>query len=327
LSYLPADAERRPLRRPITRTEFALLVALMTINGAFAVLLHNGTPLAHDYVVFLKAAAGGIGGFYYLPLILPVFTVLLSLPFALGFFLWNTINIGGLWLGGRVFGGKLAPAFLSYQAVYCLFYGQIVGWVAGSLALMDRALAYKRWLYAGGLWALACIKIQLGFPVGLAMLLVADIPHIARLRVILGAGLAFMVGFALYPNWLNDIYYASQTVGVNTFGSISLWRYIGAWSLLVWLLIGRVPRERRVAFVLTATALSLVYFQQTDLLLLYLFPVGYWALLGNLGYLMIFYGWQALPLMALTAAGIYGMLVWRGVRFGRGVTQKQSISP
>lgn len=286
-----------------------MAVAIITsILLGFGMLDATGIGIAYDWEIFYNTTERDYTyGFYYGPWILPLFHLLALLPFTLSYVAWNALNLVMLWFALRIFGGRVPIALLCYQSVYCLFYGQIVGLVAGALALMWWCLLKKRFVLAGLLFALASAKPQIGFIVGATLILLADISWFSRLKVLFVSSLPVLASAIWYPNFIADVYYGTTTA-VNSFGSVSLWQYIGAWALLLWLptLLVPMPPGKRLVAVLTTTALSLPYFQQTDLLLLFALPVGWVGLLGNLGYLMIFFGWGALPLLVIVPLVVYG---------------------
>jgi hypothetical protein len=191
-----------------------------------------------------------------------------------------------LWLALRIFGGNVPVALLSYQSFYCLFYGQIVGLLAGALALLWWSLVAKRVWLAGVMLALACTKVQLGVPMGLTLLLLANVTWLGRLKALLVAGLVALVSILLYPSFLVDVYYAALATPPNNLGSVSLWRYVGA------------------------AALSL--------------PVGWLGLLGNVGYAMVFIGWRALPLLVIVPLVAYGWVFASHIRQRHTIAEKSA---
>lgn len=320
---LPTQHIRARLTRPPARGEFIALVIVAVLAVGFGVLEATGTPIAHDYELFYNTAERDYTyGFYYGPWILPLFSLLALLPLSVSFIVWNLLNIVMLWGALRVFGGNIPVALLSYQSFYCLFYGQIVGLIAGALALLWWSLQARRVWLAGLMFALAAAKPQLGLPIGVTLILLADISWFNRIKVVFVSSLPVLASVIWYPDFITDVYYGA-IYELSSLGSISLWRYVGAWSLLVWLPVLFVPLTpgRRLVAVLAATALSLPYFQQTDLLVLYALPVGWVGLLGNLGYLMAFIGWGALPLMVIVPLVTYG---WVFVSHVRGQTQSRT---
>ena len=91
----------------------------------------------------------------------------------------------------------------------------------------------------------------------------------------------------VYPGWPLEVYNLLLNNPPNDRGSISLWRWFGAWSLLLWVppLVLRLSPERRTLALVAASTLAIPYFQSNDLLWLLVMPIGWIGLLGNLGYL------------------------------------------
>lgn len=300
LFELPTENIAARLQRPPGRTELFAIAVIGAIWLGFGLLSLQGVGIAYDWSIFYNTAVRDYTGFYYGPWILPLYHLLALLPFAPSYIAWNLINLVMLWLAARMFGGNMAVMLLSYQSIYCLFYGQIVGLVAGALALMYWALLRERYILAGLLFALASVKPQIGFVMGVTFILLANTSWFNRIKVVFVSSLPVLASVIWYPDFIADVYYG-RTSPPNDLGSISLWQYIGAWALVLWLptLLLRLSPGKRVIAVLITTALTLPYFQQTDLLLLYALPTGLLGLLGNIGYLMIFLGWRALPLVVI----------------------------
>jgi hypothetical protein len=107
-----------------------------------------------------------------------------------------------------------------------------------------------------------------------------------------------------------------QTAPPNDEGSISAWRWLGAWALVLWLppIFFKLIRIKRFYLLLSANALALPYFQQTDLLMLFVMPLGWWATLGNIGYLLPVFGWQALQVLVVIPMLLYCVLFVKGMR-------------
>ncbi|MEM9953147.1 MAG: glycosyltransferase family 87 protein [Chloroflexota bacterium] len=301
------DNMRERLLKPPARAEFVVLSAVSVLAACFAYLITQGMDLAVDYGVFLEAVEGDYTGFFYAPWSLPIFTVLSWLPLPISYLIWNMINILLLWIAVRVFGGNLPITMIGYQMIYCLFYGQIVGLLAGVIALFWVALLHRRFVIAGLLLTIAAIKPQLGVPMAVALLLLTDMTWWHRFKVVVISLVPAILSLLLYPNFIVDVYQAYLETPPNTFGSISLWRYIGAGALLLWIPTLTLPMSfgRRLVAILATTALSSPYFQQTDLLLLYAMPIGWVGLLGNVGFLMGRFGWWALRLPIIVPLIVY----------------------
>ncbi|MEM6528882.1 MAG: hypothetical protein AAF653_11360, partial [Chloroflexota bacterium] len=137
---LPTEHIRRRVLRPLRRGEFLSLVVVLALAVGSGMMAASGVPMAYDYELFLAATEGDYTGYFYMPWALPLFAVLNTLPFALSFALWNVLNVLLLFVAVRVFGGSVPVVLLSYQSFYCLFYGQVVGLLAGAFALMWWAM-------------------------------------------------------------------------------------------------------------------------------------------------------------------------------------------
>lgn len=279
---------------------------LRNLSRAFALLLTLGLSVAFvltgviapDYRTYIAAvtdrSSPDFTVYLYGYWLLPVFQLLSLLPLPVGYLVLACGNIAGVWWAVRVFGGSLLIALLSYQMLSVLWYGNVVGVIVGALALMQWSLRRQKWTLAGAAWAVAAAKMQLGLPLGLAIWLLEG-RHPRPLLVLL---LVVAASLALYPGWPLDIVGTAGTA--NTAGNISLWQWVGPLALLLWLRLPRTLPE------ITATlALTSPYFQQGDLLMLLVLPIGWVGLLGNAGFLFAVFEWQALKLMTALPAAVY----------------------
>ncbi len=279
---------------------------LLNLGKAFALLLPLGLAVAFvatgvvapDYRTYIAMVTDRTSpdfvGYLYAYWFLPVFQFLSLLPLPAGYLIWSACNIAGVWWGARVFKGNAIIALLSYQMFTVLWYGNITGIVIGALAVMAWSLQRDRAVVAGLAWAVAATKLQLGLPLGLAIWLLGG----RHPRALLTLLVVVVASLALYPGW------PLEMIGMmglsNTLGSVSLWQWIGPLSLLLWL---RLPRT---LIGITATlALTSPYFQQGDLLMLLVLPVGWLGLLANVGFLYVVYGWDALKLPVVFPAAVY----------------------
>jgi hypothetical protein len=313
---VPARINAR-LRARITPVEvFALLLAFGMALGFASLDATHEIGAFPDYQTFLKTADGVFaspsGGYFYAHSFRPVFSLLDLLPFYVGSVVWSGLNILGIWFAARVFNGNRVLALLNYQMLYVLYYGNIVGVIVGSLALMWWALHSSsriKWELAGLFWAIAATKFQLGIPIGLALFLLVDATAFQRLRVVIVPLVVMLLSLIVYPDWVRALFQTMQTLPPNTQGNLSLWQYFGAITLLLWLptLLPGLTQGRRLVLVACATALALPYFQQTDLLILFVLPVGAIpALLGNLGFpLFALAQWAGLKWLVLIPLGLY----------------------
>ena len=217
------------------------------------------------------------------------------------------INILGVFFAVRVFNGKALIAVISYQMFYSLIYGNITGLIIGGLALCWWGLANRKWYIAGLGIALASAKFQTGITGSLILLLMAEISWKDRFRVMVVPVLIWLMSLVVYPGWPLQLLDNIINHPPDNLGSISLWRWIGPWALLLWLppiLLQLEPRQQFISLV-AVMGLALPYFQQTDLLFLLVMPIGWIGLLGNFGYLMNLYGWISLQLLAILPFIVY----------------------
>jgi hypothetical protein len=215
----------------------------------------------------------------------------------------------------RVFGGKALIAVASYQMFYNLIYGNITGLIIGGLALCWWGLVNRKWHIAGLGIALASAKFQTGLTGSLILLLTAEISWKDRLRVMMVPVLVWVTSLIVYPGWPIQLLDNMINHPPNNLASISLWRWIGPWALLLWLppfFLRLEPQRRFIAFV-AVMGLALPYFQQTDMLFLLVMPIGWIGLLSNLGYFMTLYGWTALQLLAIFPLIVYILALMPGV--------------
>ncbi len=302
------DEVRQRLRARLSRGEVGGLGIALALQIGFIVLYQGGLALAFDYGTFTDTALGDFGGFFYAHWSLPVFALLDSMPFTVGYGLWGLVNIVAMAFALRVFGGNPLIALAGFQMIYCIYYGQIVGVILGGLALMWWGMGVGRWWVAGLGLAVAVTKFQLGVPLGFALWLLADIRWVDRWKVALVPLLVMLVSLLVYPLWPVQLLADFAAEAPNDLGSVSLWRYVGPGVLVLWGLpfMPRLPLHRRLQAVVACMALALPYYQQTDLLALYMLSVGWLGLLGNLGYAMAFFGWQALSWLVVVPLIAYG---------------------
>ena len=289
---------------------FALGFALSMV-GIFAWLNYLGYWEAHDYKVYMLSAHGDFSINYHPYWIVPLFMILDTLPWPAGFALFGLANIIGVFLGTRIFGGHTPLTLLSYQMLYVLGYGNIVGILIGGLAVFWWALAHKRWHLAGAGLILASTKYQIGLSIGIFLFLMAEISWQSRLKVLVVPLIVTAFSLTLYPLWPLDLVEALQRYPPDDKGSITLWKWIGPAALLFWLppLLIPLSKTKRLIALAATTALAIPYFQQTDLLALFMLPVGFLTLLGNLGYLFWFYQWQAMQLLTIVPLSIYAIIL------------------
>ena len=311
---LTTDPEviKQRLKARVGRIEFFAIGLNLGMLGVF-LWVHAQIEFAPwDFATYIQAGGGDYSLNYYAFWIMPLFQILTLFPSPLDFILWNAANIAGVFFAARVFGAKVGTTLLTFQMLYILFFGQIIGILIGGLAISWWGIANKRWNIAGLGLILASAKFQTGFTLGLSLLLIAQISWRDRLRVILVPGIVVLLSLIVYPSWPLELIGTIQKAPPNDWGSITLWRWIGPAALLLWLPALILPIERDLRFIAlaAANALSMPYFQQTDLLTLYILPVG--GLLRLLGYLPLLFPYLqfiSFRLLSLVPLILYGSII------------------
>jgi hypothetical protein len=126
-----------------------------------------------------------------------------------------------------------------------------------------------------------------------------------------------LLSLVLYPNWPLELLANLQNAPPDTKGNIPLWRQFGAYALLLWLppLFLPMKKDHRLAALAAALGLAMPYFQQTDLLALFVLPVGWLTvLLGNLGYLFLWYEWGTFAVFWVIPAFVYLQILLTNIR-------------
>ncbi len=296
----PMEMDDRIKKRIQPLELFGLLFGL----GLAGIIYHynaTGNTAIVDLSAYLRAGHGDYRYYYYAYWFLPFLQVLDKVPFLAAYLVWTAVNLFGVWFAARVFGGRSVLALLSYQMFYLIFYGQISGILIGALGLLTWAVTHKRWDLAGIAFLVAATKPQTGALIGIFILLCAPITWRERLRILPIPAAGMILSLIVYPNWIFQLLQTWQAQPANAFGSISLWQWFGPFCLVLWLpvfLIKMKPDMRFRALVATSM-LALPYFQQADLIVLFVLPCGWLPLLGNLGYLMVPLGWDVLPWLCI----------------------------
>lgn len=306
----PVSMDHRLRSRP-TPWELSALVLALSMSGVFAWIHAQSGGLPYDYDAYISAGQGNLLQHYYMDWILPLYWLFARIPMPWGYLLWSILGILCVYFAARVFGGNTVLVVLSYQMFYVLFLGQITGILIGGLALAWWAMAHKRWYVAGLGFLIAFTKVQIG-ALGLLLWLLADISWKQRLRSLLVPVLASIVLFVINPSWPLDMVARLQRFSPIDWASISLWRWIGPAALLFWLppLLLPLGRPERFLALMAACPLALPYFQQADLLALFVLPIGWLpVLLGNLGYLFVLFQYEVLALLWIVPLVTYAGLV------------------
>jgi hypothetical protein len=283
----------------------------------------------NDYDVYMRAARGELIFFYYPYWALWLFGPLAALPFAWGFSLWGLINVGGVWFATRVFGGRTAPALLAFQMLYVVFLGSVAGLIVGALGLLWWGALRHRWPIVGLALIIASLKIQMGGVLGLILLLAAPLRWRERWLALLIPSAVAALSLLAWPGWPSDLWRYAQATPPNDWGSLSLWRWLGPWALLLWLppLLLPMSQGRRLLALAAANALAAPYYQQTDLLALFALPLGWLPpLLGQLGWLVFFFPPTVLRILAVVPATVYVAALAPVIAHRLGV-QRASPSP
>jgi hypothetical protein len=299
---LDKEILKKRLSKRIVRGEFAGLCLAFGLLCGFAYLQWQGLIYPNDYVIYIRAVEGGAIDYYYAYWMLPVFGLLKILPVPIGYLLWGMLNIAGVWLATRIFGGPMALVLISYQLYYVLFYGQITGVILGGLGLMWIGIVMRRWEFAGLGLVIALTKFQIGIVMGGLLLLFAPLTWRERMRVCIIPIMVFFVSLFVYPRWPWHLLMILQQFPPNDWGNISLWRWVGPYALLLFVpgLVLPLTRSTRFVMLIAAASISLPYFQQTDLLMFFSLPVGWFVLLGYIGYLFPIYGWNVFGTLSLS---------------------------
>jgi hypothetical protein len=184
---------------------------------------------------------------------------------------------------------------------YLLYQGQFTGPAVGALALLWWGLAHRRWNIAGLGLAIAAAKYQTGLTVGLILLLSAHIAWSERIRVLIIPVIVVVLSLLVYPLWPLDALANIRSAPPNDLGSMTLWRWIGPYALLLWLPILAVFIWGKISpiAIIAAMMVSLPYFQQADLMVLFVLPVSWLPFLGNFGYIGGYEFLQALVILPL----------------------------
>jgi hypothetical protein len=284
------------------------------ITAVFAWYRAQGTGFSYDFETYMLAGSGDLRVHYYAFWILPVFRMFALLPSELSFVIWNSLNVLGVFAASRILGGdkRRALALLTYQMFYVLYYGNIIGILIGGLALLWWGLTHQRWHIAGLGLVLALTKYQLGISLGIILWLMAPISWQNRCKVLVVPLMTLLVSLLVYPFWPIDSLRIIFTTPPNSLGNISLWQWIGPFALILWLPPLWFPlaaQQRLVALAATA-ALTLPYFQQTDLLALFVLPLGWLPIAGNLGFFLYAqYAWEGFAVLAVIPLFIYSGII------------------
>lgn len=307
LTLDPDELKRRLLRRLSLAELFALGFALAMI-GVTIWLDHMDRVVLYDFKIFLNTANGVYDGYYYPYWINPLFSLLSNFPFYAAYVIWMLINLAGIFFASRIFGSVPALVLLSYQMLYSIYFGQITGLVAAGMGLIWVGMANKKWWLAGMGLLLAAVKIQSGLMFAILLILFAQISWKDRGKILIIPIVMFFISVIAYPFWPIDRLMYLIASPANSEGSISLWRWIGPYSLLFLILplVIKGNRSKRYLMLLAAIPLAMPYFQQTDLLGLMVLPIGWLAILGgNISYSYVLFDYAGLQFTFIVPLGLY----------------------
>lgn len=302
---LDRDSIDYRLNRRISVLEW--LATAMLVAAAF--LLAILRPWPYDFLNYLNIASGNFNHYYYAYWFVPIFQLLARMPLQASYFLWSILNIVALLYAGRVFGGRTILLLAAFQTFYVLVFGQITGIIIGALALALWGLVHEKPWIAGFGIVIACTKYQIGFPAALAIWALYGGSASNRMRALILPVLIGGLSLVAYPLWPLSVLETVRNFPPNDWGSITLWRWLGPLASVFWLppLLLPLPRDRRLLALLAAIPLAVPYFQQTDLLILFVLPVGWLPLLGVIGVLYKPVGWWMMPALAIIPLIVYGL--------------------
>lgn len=319
----PAEIKQRLTARPKLDEVFTIVFSLSLLAALVFIQRAGNFITYYDLLNFINAGLGNFSHYYYAYWAVPFFSLFAKIPYMDVFILMGIINIFSAWFAIRVFGGKPIPLMVSIHLIYILSQGQIVGILAGGFALFVLGLVFQRWNVAGLGAIIALTKFQLGLIPICALLWLWDTDWKNKLKVFFLPLIIFSASLFLYPLWP---YQLAQTIIKNPpypEGSVSLWQWIGPFTLLFWIapIFFKSPKHERFYLMLTANALALPYFQQTDLLLMFSLFTGCGAALANIFFIIGGYGifsavssWAVIRWMMLIPLGVYSITLYRAVK-------------
>lgn len=309
-SQIPHDTSVIIGRLKELPTPFELFGVLfgLSLVGIFLWLYQQGFNVFYDFNIYLNATSGFPKGYFYPSWITPIFIIFSEIPFSVAIFLWAAINILGVAFASRVFGGNTQLILITYQMFYAIFYGQIVGLMAAGLGLIWLGLLSRKWWLVGAGILLAFVKPQSGMMFAIILILYVwpGWKNVGKILII--PLFALIVSLILYPGWPILFIKNLLSHSVDTGGSITLWPALGAFCLLLLIppLVLPISKSNRLLMALALIPLVMPYYQQTDLLILMVFPIGSIAtFLGNIGFLFPIYRLTALKLAIIVPLFLY----------------------
>ncbi len=259
------------LSRKINLFELASLVTVFLVALYFLV---TKSGMYYDYENYLAVGQGDFSYFFYGYWLVPFFKFLAFLPFEISYVIWILLSIIGVYFSARVFDGNSTVALLSYQMSYSLFWGQISGIICGFLGLFWWAIHHKKWALAGFAMLIVASKPQSGGMFVLLLWIMAGVKWKLKLLVLIIPICGFVLSLLSYPGWISDV--ISRMDRLITWSNISFWQWVGPFALILFLPFLIIPLSKQNFFIalISAGILAIPYFLQTDLLTLFIFPVG-----------------------------------------------------
>jgi hypothetical protein len=314
LSLDPEEMKRRVFKR-VSLLEIFSLLLLFSLILVFSYHHSKGFYLPWDFdKSYLLAGSGDYSNFFYGYWFLPIFWLLEKIPHSLSFIIWASANVFCTFISSRLFGGKSWAALMSYQMIYVVFYGQITGIILGSLALAWWGLANKKYHLAGFGFLISATKPQLGI-LSVILWYFSDLHWKEKFKVLIIPALGLLVTTITYPQWISNIFSSINSGNVDLTGNISLWQYIGPWSLLFLVppLVLKLPKESKILLLIVGSLISVPYMQQTALLAVYVFPFGWISMLGNLGFFFPILSYEVIRFLVIVPLIIYLIMLFEKV--------------
>ncbi len=292
------------------RLEFAAVIG----GFAYGILYPFLSPFdPWDYEQFILAGTGqSLEKFYYAPWTLPFYAFLGLFPAEIGQVIGFSISAAGFLLALHIFKGNKVLFFLSYPFFFSLYYGQMDGIFAASLAVMVLALRRGSAPVAALAWMMAAGKFYVGIPLGLGVWWCYAANNRVRAQVVALVALLTLVSFVAYPHWLPDLVARARAVAPLRDWSIDLWPVAGPVLLLLWVPVF-LSRTRDYRWWVAAWALTVPYLHIHGLLHVLIQPigpVGWWVQVNFL--LPVLFG-QGLSLQSyhlLLIPGIVYLYAW-----------------
>jgi len=289
--------------------------------------LDMGQFFSCDFLAFSNALQGNTSQFFYPYWFLWLFYPFTRMPEPVGITIWSLMNLAGVYYGTKTFGGKWWLAIFNFQMAYTIWVGNVVGFVLGGAAFLFTSLEMKKPVLGGVGLLLCTIKPQLGIPIAVGIILLSNLKWIDRLKTLIIPGFVTILSLFVYPGWPTRLLETLQNTPPNDAANISLWPILGPIVLLLWIpvFLPSMDRRDRLILIACAQAISLPYYQQTDILAIFLFPLGFTPILGNLGFLSLRFGWTGVEYLSLIPLSIILYMVSRYLLSRKRTrTQKQS---